>query len=805
MVQANRLHDASFVEMARRGNLRAIASWLNQALFPYGFRVAVGSPRVGHLKLLVDLKYPDIDETDDWREQLIRFICHRLWQLNSPFIDGVSIVTRFVDQPRSILWKQSVRIVTPANQRRRRQAKQQAHQHQHLRSRIRQTSRRKQQLRRNRALLVGGPAIAAIMVGGFFGYTKAPISQTDAAASSQAKNNKNSLPARSDTVQTALETIPVVKHNQVANPDDPTVTLMFSGDVTLADHFEQIVGKDYQRSFAAMDEYRKADLAMVNLENPLTRATIPMPDKQFNFKSDPESVKVLTEGGVDIVNVANNHTMDFEADGLKETLDTLNTAGIQYVGAGKDLTEARRPKIIDVKGQRLAYLSYWGEEYGAEANKAGVNSIQETRIAEDIRAIREQVDWVIVNFHWGQELADYPADWQMQLGRFTVDQGADVVVGHHPHVLQGAEIYRGRPIAYSLGNFIFGGNSRTDYDTAVLKVALKDKQMKVEFLPVEVKGYQPKVVTGDRGQEILNHVNHLSSEFKQPMQPSVVLDARTFPPAPPESRTTPADSSETTTPPAPSNEANPSTTSPSANPSVPTGPAGGNSAPNLEPIPGGQPEPTPDGLAPVPLPSDAPPDANSGQSAPPPAPIDPANVDLLPGYGEINPPAPNPNLPVVPPPTGPVNDYSPGLSTPLDSAPMPLPSNEPFITPSVPQDPTMPGGPQLPPLPDAGLDSPLPNTTPDPSFKINQALPQAPESKQTSEIAPTDPPSQSISFRIQPDSQPNPHWEGQDLEDQGAKDQGAKDQVHLKNVSPTDEGFDPTISHNVALAGPMMW
>ena len=627
MVQSATLGYApNVLELAQRGNLQAITQWLNQSLRPYGLKARVGSSNPTNLRLLIELPFiPDQKApSGTWQEQLMRFICHHLWQLNSPVIRGANIAVRLADQPKQILWKQSVRIVTPANRHR----SQPHQQNQQMRSRIRKTARRKNRLRVARTLLVGGPAIAAIMVGGFLGYSRAPVTQTDASASSQSGNPN--LPTRSDTVRTALETVPVFKHNQVANPQDPTVTLMFSGDVTLSDHFEEVVGTDYTRPFAAMKEYQQADLSMVNLENPLTRATLAMPDKQFNFKANPDAVKVLTSGGVDLVNLANNHTMDFEADGLKETLATLDAAGIQYMGAGKDLTEARRPKIIDVKGQRIAYLSYWGEEYGAEANKAGVNSIKEERIAEDIKAIRDQVDWVVVNFHWGQELAEVPADWQVKLGHFTIDQGADVIVGHHPHVLQGAEVYKGRPIAYSLGNFIFGGNSRTDYDTAVMQVSLKDKQMKVEFLPVEVTGYQPKIAQGDRATAILGNLTQLSAKFQQPMQSPVVLDARA--------------------PQTPATTATPEALAPAT---LPTSP----SLPTINPAPAPIPLP-PDNL--LPPPADVP-AVDAGTSAPQPStpealnspavqpspdavstptPIDPANTDILPGYGEVAPPTP---------------------------------------------------------------------------------------------------------------------------------------------------------------------
>jgi poly-gamma-glutamate synthesis protein (capsule biosynthesis protein) len=304
------------------------------------------------------------------------------------------------------------------------------------------------------------------------------------------------------------------------------VTLVFGGDVTLSDHFEDVIGTNYSLPFAQLPEYQDADVAMVNLENPLTRSTLRRPNKQFNFKADPESVKVLTEGGIDIVNLANNHTMDYEEPGLVETMATLDQAGIKTVGAGRDIKEARRPTIIEVKGQRIAYLGYYDADFHAATESlAGTNPRYDERVAADIKAIRDQVDWVVVNYHWGVELAEYPGDWQIDLARFTIDQGADVVIGHHPHTLQGAEIYKGRPIVYSLGNFIFGGNSRADYETAVLRVALNaNHQMKVEFLPVEVTQYQAKVISTKKGEDIIKRVGRLSQIFDQPMQSSVVLD-----------------------------------------------------------------------------------------------------------------------------------------------------------------------------------------------------------------------------------------------------------------------------------------
>lgn len=516
MAYSESLYQPSVLELARSGNIRAIAYWLNSFLVPQGLHASVGMTRSGYLQVIIEFqRVPE-------RDRLVRFVCHRLCKLNSKFVKRVRIVARFAGETQA-LWKQSVHLVTPANRQKKvlRQP--------HSQASLRQLLDQRTYLKLARSLLLTGSAVAAFVLGCLLSYNETPTEPIMASASEQAETVAlvETAPARPNTVDAALETVPVIQHDEVLNPADPAVTLMFAGDVTLSDAFEDMVGTDHDWAFAALDEYRNVDVAMVNLENPLTQAETPLPDKQFNFKAAPEAVEVLTQGGVDIVTLANNHAMDYQADGLEETINVLDRAGIQHIGAGRDIQEARRPDIIEVKGQRIAYLGYYDADlHAAEGAAAGTNPVNNARIAEDIRAIRDQVDWIVVNYHWGEELAEYPGDWQIDLAHFTIDQGADLVVGHHPHVLQGAEIYKGRPIAYSLGNFIFGGNSRSEYDTAVLKVSLRDQQMKVEFVPIEVVQYQPRVATGDRASEIMQQLEERSSIFGQPMRSSVILDTR---------------------------------------------------------------------------------------------------------------------------------------------------------------------------------------------------------------------------------------------------------------------------------------
>lgn len=543
MVQVAYQSSRSVIAVARSGNCQAIAYWLNTFLQPQNMFARASLTRAGCLQIIVAF-YPRaaIDpKSTAFRSNVVKAICHRLWQLNSDVIERVQIIAQDRGQ-RELLWRQSVRVVSPARKAKLGQPtrsglppKPQVHRQPpaaasvrsvhrpnapQLRQQIRQTAQQRAQFKALRSFFLTGSTAAAFIIGCWLGYADAPAEQTSASAHWPSSANQPS-----NVLQTAIGTIPIVQPS-VADPHDQTATLIFGGDVALTSAYSEQVNHDYQWSFAQMDAYRQADVAMVNLNAPFTRSTTPTPGKKDLLKADPDLVQVLKNGGVDLVNLANSSTMDYAAPGLEETLQTLKQAGIQTIGAGKDATAARLPQVLNVKGQRIAYLGYDHVD-AASAGGAGTNFSRQSQIAADIKAVRNQVDWVVVNYHWGDEVAKYPGDTEVDLARFTIDQGADLVVGYHAQVLQGAELYKGRPIVYSLSNFVFGHSMASDYDTAVLKVALNDKQMKVELLPVEVRKYQPRIVQDDRGTKILKQIETVSDIFQQPMPTSVVLDTRT--------------------------------------------------------------------------------------------------------------------------------------------------------------------------------------------------------------------------------------------------------------------------------------
>ena len=301
---------------------------------------------------------------------------------------------------------------------------------------------------------------------------------------------------------------------------DSLIVLNFAGDVTFANHFEQHVKNHFEYPFAKFPEFAEADISMVNLENPLTKGGIAA-EKLFVFRARPKYVRVLERGGVDIVNLANNHMYDYGEQGLRNTIETLDRAGIRHVGAGVNEKKARTPVILIKSGLRLGFLAYYGlrrhsGSHPATADSAGTALRNLKYIREDIRALRDSADLIFVNFHWGLEKEHYPQPEQIWFAHKTLDYGADMIIGHHPHVLQGIERYKDKYIAYSLGNFIFGGNSRTHEDTAVLQVNIdwRTQHIKnVHILPVAVDYWQPHLLKGEHAKAIADSVKKYSLIF----------------------------------------------------------------------------------------------------------------------------------------------------------------------------------------------------------------------------------------------------------------------------------------------------
>ncbi len=563
-------------QLAAEGHFQAIAYWLNKPLVAQNIYAQVLADEVpGRLKVLVEF------EKSPQKDKLIRFVCDRLYQLNSDVIEGVHIIARLLGAAKTD-WEKSVRIPTAA-ERREKQLQQKAvleEQPEEQKEQLQQedSPATRGQFKFFRAALMCGSAIAALFFGSFTTFLLADspsFSSAQPAEDTSPWYGKVTEPDFSQvtevsfrpasrfqgrTVEAALETVAVIPHRKVVDPADPTVTLLFGGELALNDFvFEQ--SSDIDQLFSEIDIYQRADVAMVGLAEPLAHASTSL-QEDFHQRTRPQAAHALEAGGIDIVNLASEGSMIYGAMGLAETLNNLDRQGIYRVGAGRNQQEAHRPEILEVKGQRVAYLGYNPDaSQGADAEKAGValaSHEDRQHIVEDIRAIRSQVDWVVVNYRWGDTLAaaeddaavdevaaedelkplvvTVPEDWQKSLAHDAVDAGADLVVGYHPRHIQGAEIYRDRPIAYSLGDFTFSDGPLKDHDTAALKVSLRNQQMKVEFLPVTIRESKLQKATGEQGAAILHAIRSASTTFDQPMQFPAVLKAE--PIIPPEAART---------------------------------------------------------------------------------------------------------------------------------------------------------------------------------------------------------------------------------------------------------------------------
>jgi poly-gamma-glutamate capsule biosynthesis protein CapA/YwtB (metallophosphatase superfamily) len=215
----------------------------------------------------------------------------------------------------------------------------------------------------------------------------------------------------------------------------------------------------YECFAAVADQLRQADLAIGNLECALVRTARPGISDKCMLRSSPAWAGVLREAGFGLVTLANNHIMDFGAEGLMTTMEALREAGVRPVGAGRNWDEARAPVYIELAHRRVAFLGrsaviVSAPVYAAE-DVPGVAFLEPGETADAIRTCRSRADVVVLMVHWGIEEYSYPSPAQRALARQFVDAGADLILGHHPHVLQGVETLRTGMVAYSLGNFTF--------------------------------------------------------------------------------------------------------------------------------------------------------------------------------------------------------------------------------------------------------------------------------------------------------------------------------------------------------------
>lgn len=305
-------------------------------------------------------------------------------------------------------------------------------------------------------------------------------------------------------------------------PVNVSVKMSFAGDCTLGNYAGQAYSGSFNQEYANQGNdttyflrnvkgvFEQDDLTIVNLEGPLTTATSHA-EKQFAFSGPYEYADILTNGSVEMVSLANNHSEDYFAQGMADTKNILDEKGIGYFGYETSC-------VKEVNGIKIGFLGYRSMSVSMN-NEQGRATIK-TAI-EDLKN-NQGANAVVVFYHWGIE-RDYSAnDDQRELAKFSIDSGADLVVGSHPHVIQGVEEYNGKQIVYSLGNFCFGGNRNpSDTDSMIYSITMNFTDGKFtsethEIIPCSIttsssrNNYQPTILEGTEKQRVLDKIQQYS-------------------------------------------------------------------------------------------------------------------------------------------------------------------------------------------------------------------------------------------------------------------------------------------------------
>ena len=292
-------------------------------------------------------------------------------------------------------------------------------------------------------------------------------------------------------------------------------TMFFTGDVML----QYCKGIYAQKGINGLitsyiqQEMVNADLTMINHEFPFSTRGEKAPDKQYTFRVEPSYVSALLDMGVDVASLANNHALDYGKAALLDTFTTLDHAGIPYVGAGETKERAEEAIFVEAGGRKVGVLSASRVIPVVEWNITNSQPVlfctyDSTRLVQRINEIESQCDYVVVFVHWGIERKAYPEEYQRNLAKQYIDAGADLVVGNHSHVPQGIEYYKGVPIVYCLGNFIFNPNMT---DTYALKAVWDiEGKTSLQVVPIDTREYLTGELTGSEAQAFYDYLEGIS-------------------------------------------------------------------------------------------------------------------------------------------------------------------------------------------------------------------------------------------------------------------------------------------------------
>ncbi len=302
---------------------------------------------------------------------------------------------------------------------------------------------------------------------------------------------------------------------------DPPVHLTAVGDLMLDRGLGYAISQGHKAyPFAAVEKFlSSADITVGNMESAMGDIGQPA-QKSYTFRAPPVAAESLAIAGFDIISLANNHAMDYGPEALLQAIDLLGQQGITAIGAGSDSSKAHQPYILKINGLSLAFLGYVNvpvevagfdtQSWTATADNPGLAWGEPSAIKNDVTQASQLADLVVVILHSGYEYVEAQSLEQLAAARTAIDAGADIVIGHHAHVLQGVEFYKDGVIVYGLGNFAFEIDG--DPSTAILNVWLdKNGVRQIEFIPAIIQfGGQPRPAESWEGQAILRRLYALT-------------------------------------------------------------------------------------------------------------------------------------------------------------------------------------------------------------------------------------------------------------------------------------------------------
>jgi poly-gamma-glutamate capsule biosynthesis protein CapA/YwtB (metallophosphatase superfamily) len=310
-------------------------------------------------------------------------------------------------------------------------------------------------------------------------------------------------------------------------------SVVLVGDIMFGSKLAQLMEDEGASApFAGVSQIlTNADVTYGTFEGVISTRGEPIKDKKIVLRSKPSSARGLSNAGFDVISLATPHILDYGDEGFLDTLEYLSWYGVKYVGAGKNLKEARSPVILPAKDTKVSFLSYCrGSQFDrlffASENKLGPALPVYEELESDILKAKGESDIVIVSIHWGPLVEGVTAvsDRQKLYAQKAMDSGADIVIGERINTLQGFETYKGKPIFYSLGDFIYGTYAKQAPFGIILRLVVNDKKpVRLEIIPVSISdaktgSYLPTVMKGQQAQESLKALEKLSEEFKSTIE-----------------------------------------------------------------------------------------------------------------------------------------------------------------------------------------------------------------------------------------------------------------------------------------------